>query len=517
VARDAHPRPGKTGRRGDSRPTVTKNTAETIVPVTMILRNPRTLLGESGNATRPTVTARLYQPLLLLAAWAACCWIAGPAAAADKEFDPTSVPPVLSDSDDALPPVTIIQDRIVLDPEPETELLPGPVGSVLSESDVPVLSAGDGSMVVEPPRILDVSSRGADGMLLDDFELDEMPFEASSGQWFNDGGWYYSAESLWLSRSRNQRVVIGEEPNPDPESRLRLLKYTTVSEPFNVSPGARVTLGRNLGRDYLDRDRSVEFVYYGGLNAAGKNGFNSLTSVPTLVSPLARLAAGFNFANTYNTTLSSDFNSMEINYKLARRLGRDQLVMSPAGNWTKHAERGFLPALILGVRVANENENFSFTSRRLGVAPSVYGGDYTIATQNWLFGLNLGGELISRNEFYYWGLRGRAAPCLSWAADQQRALGVNTTNFPVSGGQTPTNFAYAASGFGPGFIGDLTLLAGWNIKPNLSLQIGYDFLWIAGIATATRQFNLDNRDQYPLDAGGQVLYNGVSFGLNGSW
>jgi hypothetical protein len=462
---------------------------------------------------RPTVTARLYHPLLLLAAWASCCWIAGPATAADKVFDLASVPPVLSDSDDALPPVTIIQDRIVLDPEPETELLPGPVESVIEEADVPVISAGDAGMVIEPPRILDVSSRGADGMLLDDFNLDEMPFEASSGQWFKDGGWYYSAESLWLSRSRNQRVVIGEESSA---SITKILKYTTVSNPFNMSPGARVTLGRSLGRDYLDRDRSVEFVYYGGLNAAGKNGFNSLTNVPLLVSPLALFASGFNFANTYNTTQSSDFNSMEINYKLARRLGRDQLVMSPAGNWTKHAERGFLPALILGIRAANTNENFSFTSRRFGVAPSVYGGDYTIATQNWLFGLNLGGELISQNEFYYWGLRGRAAPCLSWAADQQRAFGVNNTSFPAPGSQ-PTNFSYAASGFGPGFIGDLTLLAGWNIKPNLSLQIGYDFLWIAGIATATRQFNLDNRDQYPLDAGGQVLYNGVSFGLNGSW
>jgi hypothetical protein len=460
------------------------------------------------------VTARLYQPLLLLAAWTACCLMAGPAARAAGH--PAKVPAVLSDSDDTVPPVTIIQDRIVLDPAPDAEVLPGPVESVVTESDVPLVHTNDAGTIVEPPRILDVSSAGADGMLLDEFALDEMPFEASSGEWFKDGGWYYSAESLWLSRSRNQRVIAATDIRPTQEGKQ--LKYTTVSNPFNMSPGARATLGRNLGRDYLDRDRSVEFVYYGGLNAAGKNGFNSLTSVPTLITPLAPLTPGFNLANQFTTTLSSDFNSMEINYKLARRLGRDQLVMSPAGNWTKHAERGFLPALILGVRVANENENFSFTSRRLGVAPSTFSGDYTIGTQNWLFGLNLGGELISQNEFYYWGLRGRAAPALSWAASQQRAIGVN--NQPLSNLSAvtgTTDLAYATSGFGPGFIGDLTLLAGWNIRPNFSLQIGYDFLWIAGIATATRQFNLDNRDQYPLDAGGQVFYNGVSFGFNGTW
>lgn len=461
------------------------------------------------------MTARPYQSLVLHAALAACCWIAGSASrAADDAFDPTSVPPVISDAGDDLPPITIIQDRIVLDPEPDAETIPTPVESVVSGPGVLTAPFGEVETVVEPPRILDVSSRGADGMLLDELDLDEMPFEASSGRWFKDGGWYASAESLWLSRSRNQRVTLGEEAST---STVKVLKYTTVSNPFNVSPGARVTVGRALERDYLDRDRSVEFVYYGGLNAAGKNGFNSLTSAPLLVSPLALFAAGFNFANQYNTTYSSNFNSMEINYKLARRLGRDQLVMSPAGNWTRHAERGFLPALILGVRATNVNEDFSFVSRRFNVAPSTFGGNYNIATQNWLFGLNMGGELISQNEFYYWGVRGRATPSLSWAADQQRAFGVNNTSFPGQGAQQPTNFAYSVSGFGPGFVGDLTLLAGWNIKPNLALQIGYDFLWIAGIATATRQFNLDNRDQFPLDAGGQTLYNGVSFGLNGSW
>ena len=40
---------------------------------------------------------------------------------------------------------------------------------------------------------------------------------------------------------------------------------------------------------------------------------------------------------------------------------------------------------------------------------------------------------------------------------------------------------------------------------------------VAGMATATRQFNLDQRDINPIDVGGQTFYNGVSFGFNGSW
>ena len=69
----------------------------------------------------------------------------------------------------------------------------------------------------------------------------------------------------------------------------------------------------------------------------------------------------------------------------------------------------------------------------------------------------------------------------------------------------------------PGFIGDLGLFAGWQVTPNFSLKVGYDFLWVAGIATATRQFNLNNIRPNSIDGGGQILYNGLSLGCDGSW
>ena len=55
------------------------------------------------------------------------------------------------------------------------------------------------------------------------------------------------------------------------------------------------------------------------------------------------------------------------------------------------------------------------------------------------------------------------------------------------------------------------------MTPNFAVQIGYDFLWVAGIATATRQFNLDNVRPNSIDGGGQVFYNGLSMGVEGSW
>ena len=168
-----------------------------------------------------------------------------------------------------------------------------------------------GSILAEPTVIeapaaetIDVSARGIDGLRIDDFTVEEMPFEASSGQWFWNGGWYAGGESLWLTRSLNNRRVIAQDAA---DTRI---KYTTMAGPFNVAPGARATIGRSLGRDHLDRDRSFEFIYYGGMAYQLNEGWNSLVA-NSLISPLAPNAPGFNFASSYETAMNSDFNSWE--------------------------------------------------------------------------------------------------------------------------------------------------------------------------------------------------------------
>jgi len=460
----------------------------------------------------------LMRTLLLAAVPGACCLL--PARAEQPVADQATTESTSADHPPEPPALELIEPEpavaaasfegeIILEPViGDAVILPLPVPSEPIPAPRSVLP---GAADRPPARIVDVAATPLDGMLLDE-GFDEMPFEASSGRWFWNGGWYVGGESLWMDRSRNNRrqvVVDLGAPN---------VGYSTFAQPFNVAPGARATIGKSLGRDYLDRDQAVEFIYYGGMTYSDVDGWNGIAGGNNLFTPLDPLAPGFNGAGTYATTFNSDFNSYEWNYKLRRRLGRDKLVMSPDGSWTRHAERGWLPALIVGTRLANVNEDFSLTSTRPDVPTSEFGGRYTINTANWLLGLNLGGELISQNEFYYWGIRGRAAPALTFASTSQSANGINT--IPPESPLVPTgsvSFSDRATRTAPGFIGDLTLLAGWQISPNFSLQVGYDFLWVAGMATATRQFNLDNRDNNAIDAGGQTFYNGVSFGFYGSW
>jgi hypothetical protein len=427
---------------------------------------------------------------------------------------------VRAEEDQAAVQTSLVQEGTAFEMLLSGEQPPGGVPAeaigVLPEPEVVV-----GREMVVPELLDDVSARAADGLRIQEFELDEMPSESSSGRWFSSGRYYGSAEVLMMSRSRNYRRVMGYDPKvvgfPDPSRRANLAgTFVTTGVPWDLAPGARLTIGEHLGRDYLDRDQSLEFTYYGGLSFFIRDSYNALPG-SFLVTPLAGTILpglpGFTGAQTYESTIGSNYNSMELNYRLSRRLGRDQLIMSPNGGWARQAERGWLPAFLIGTRVANIDETFTFDSSRPPAPSGLFGGSYDIQTQNWLWGLNLGGELISKNEFYYWGLRGRVTPAISFAANQQEAAGINTLP-PVN---NSFSWRQAADQIGPGFIGDLTLLAGWQVTPNFAVQAGYDFLWVAGIATATRQFNLDNVRPNSIDAGGQVFYNGLSLGIEGSW
>ncbi len=442
----------------------------------------------------------------------AVAWLAAGGRVARAQEDAVVLPfsgPIASD---AVLPELVLGEEIVAGPgEPP----PGGLSPMVR----------DGGLV-SPELVDDVSAGFSDGLRIQEFALDEMPTDASSGDWFSSGRWYGSAEVLSMSRGRNYRRVVGYDPsvrrNPSGGTNFAGT-FMSPGIPFNVVPAARLTLGRSLGRDYLDRDQSLELTYYGGMSFFIRDAYHALPQ-SFLVTPLAGTIApglaGFTGADTYQSTYNSMYNGLELNWKLNRRLGRDQLIMAPDGGWARHAERGWLPALLIGGRVANVDEAFTLTSTRNNTAVDQFSGAYDIQSQTWLVGLNVGGELISQNEFYYWGLRGRVTPAISFAGNQQAAAGVNTLPAPPPATDVARgSFAWrqSANQVGPGFIGDLTLLAGWQVTPNFAIQAGYDFLWVAGVATATRQFNLDNVRPNSIDSGGQILFQGVSMGVEGSW
>jgi hypothetical protein len=82
----------------------------------------------------------------------------------------------------------------------------------------PSMRLGEPETVVPPRLVDDVSAGAVDGMLLQEYGLEEMPRDASSGQWYSSGMRYGSAELLMMDRSRNYRRVLGFDPlvTPNP-------------------------------------------------------------------------------------------------------------------------------------------------------------------------------------------------------------------------------------------------------------------------------------------------------------
>ena len=358
-----------------------------------------------------------------------------------------------------------------------------------------------GSAMVERLPAPDVVAEISEGLRLEEMPLLELPEVASSGEWFSGGGWYGGAEVLFFDRSRIDRRTVAEERNAVTGALVDT--FTTTPIPFDLAPGARITIGDWLDRDHLDRDRSLELVYYGGFSFFQRDSRNALPG-DVIITPLDPTSPYF-VGTATETTHHTLFNSLEGNFRLGRRLGRDQLVMSPNGTWTRRAPRGFLPAFLIGTRVVNLNDSFTLTT-----AAADRAGDYAVDAQNWLWGLNVGAELVSRNEFFFWGLRGRATPSMNFAATQQTATG-------FAPAEPPLNQAGSATRYAAGFVGDLSLFAGWQVTPRFAIKAGWDFLWVAGIATAPRQFNLDNTRSDPIDPGGQLFLNGLALGCEGRW
>ena len=118
------------------------------------------------------------------------------------------------------------------------------------------------------------------------------------------GDYYGSAEILFMGRGRQYRRVLGYDSyllTLPPLVKYEILRthhgvMTTDALPYNVSPAARLTVGEYLGRDYLDRDRSIEFTYYGGLSYYQQYAWNAVIngSYQTyLVTPLSDATPGF--------------------------------------------------------------------------------------------------------------------------------------------------------------------------------------------------------------------------------
>ena len=211
----------------------------------------------------------------------------------------------------------------------------------------------------------------------------------STGTWLRRGFWYAETDAVIYNRlwNRKDQRFAAEDPNVTRGPTVDNTTGNGTSLGFNPIfldtnrvlilngglPGqdasARGTLGNFLFRDDHNRDHTVEFTAQGGGTWEQERTMSSVAANGLFV-PFFQ--AGHNRTFNASTTQSIDYASnlagFELNYRVRGRLGHDQLVMDPNGNWHRSADAGFEKEYLVGLRFMEMGERFDWTATDIATA-----------------------------------------------------------------------------------------------------------------------------------------------------
>ncbi len=322
---------------------------------------------------------------------------------------------------------------------------------------------------------------------------------------------------------------------------------------FVLTPGARFTVGRYLGRDATNRDHMLEASYMGFSNWSGDalltlNRLQTQTTVVDLLTGTAQTFRyvgtlgqtdfpsnanrGFDSANLYTYGYSSSLHDLQFNRRIRRGLRRTRLVYMPGG-WTQQISPGLTPSLLGGLRFLQIYEHANFHAEGQIDNPEVstgtdvdgnptnfvpYGvggnftGDYDQYTYNRLFGAQVGGDLTQQFDRWNYGFQIRTGLYSNFASQQ----GTIIVNDPVTFRETQfpqNNVAYGAKSRSLAFVGELGFQYSYNINRYATFRTGYNLMWVTGLALAPENFNFTGTDRETVNRGGRIMYQGLNLGL----
>jgi hypothetical protein len=383
----------------------------------------------------------------------------------------------------------------------------------------------------------------------------------SSGDWYRNGTWSVDATVAGIWRSSGKPKVLARDLsgiNALNFDGTPIVEITTRHKGFRFEPGLGLTIGRFLGRDYFNRDASVEFGFLGlfdwqtdlllasadenqlftalNLNGPGGSKLQNLTNVPLGTT----LIPGFDAVDVQEFEYSSDFNSFEFNVRLSHRPGRDRMVAMPDGTWSRQLASGGIPSFFAGLRYVRIEE------RLLWLSEEIHGGtngkgSYDIQTHNALVGFQFGGNYKWVTKNWSAGAAGKVGAYVNFAdskrvvhgeggalipgtnvspigQDYQYATNLPGIQFTPPGGSPQSQASWdftsreRASVISP-FL-ETELFSQYNVNPNLSLRFAWNMFWINGLAMAPNQITFEAAEAR-INMGGNVFFTGLA--LSGEW
>lgn len=350
----------------------------------------------------------------------------------------------------------------------------------------------------------------------------EEPILYSTNAWFRTGFWYSQQDLVLLLRTETSDIVISSDASATLDSTM----MTTKTVDPTYTPGTRLTLGRFLGQDLVNRDHAIEFTFFGLFSYSDSASLvarvpNSLATalVPGSVyvsGPssgqgtdggviLGNSLQGFSNANRHDILYESDLNSFEANFRLMGRPNRDKLALQPNGSWVRHGNSSSIKSMLIGLRGVSINERFLFNA---SYADPTTLGSHEVKTGNNMFGVQLGGEVVENYTSWSWGARVKAGGLFNFS-DGYRKIDRSVQgerNFSEDFSDDENLAALVEAG----------LVATYQVRTNLTARIAYDAMYITGIATAPQNLGLD--PGFPkYEVTGDALYHGLSMGVEMLW
>lgn len=347
--------------------------------------------------------------------------------------------------------------------------------------------------------------------------------------------WFAEAGALFLHRSTAHDQTVTQTPVAFTiagfQFTVNVPLQSTRSFDFNFEAGLRTNIGRYLGTDLLNRDHTLEFMYYGlqEWNATHQivsdrvesllvdNGQLVVIRTGRLLTPFPTNVGGWNRADVHHIRNFSDFNNFEVNYRIRWRPGKDRLVGWPDGTWTRETPPSWTPSILAGLRYISLNDHFFFTS--LGAIENLntdvttaMSGHYNTRTTNDLMGAQIGGELEHSWQNFHLAVRGKTG--LFCNATQQYT---HLDTRDDSGFFVLPQRDYRVAGDRLGYVGEFGFVGTWQIWPNVALKAAYDFLWVQGVSLAPEQVEFSIEAPPRLIDSGYVFFQGASIGCEVRW
>lgn len=289
---------------------------------------------------------------------------------------------------------------------------------------------------------------------------------------------YGFADALFLARdnrtSNTTAILVQGEGGPAIGTPLQ----NSGDARFNMEPGVSAMFGI-----HVDECRAWEFGYFGvfdwDASSAVTNG-NSLAIPGDLGLASLDYFASDRIALTYNSRL----HNAEIN----------------------HVWAGEFVSLIAGFRYLSLDEDFVLNSTDADTGSS----DYRIRTTNDLFGGQLGARAEGGNGDWSWSATGKAG-----IFGNDAFQGQSVADFP------PGFFLRQETGRrsgGVAFVGDLNCTLAYQVTDGLTARIGYNVLFIEGVALAPDQLDFSDTPTSGQSLRRSGLFaHGANAGLGFSW